>query len=93
MHLTPTLEVVDDRIATSSSYDPNDILFTVVNFLVLSIRWYESEVSRRKLLSLRTVRATHNGAMTARSIHDGICVEFQNTSSKACGWAKDWWGG
>lgn len=72
--LTPAFEVVDNWVATTSSYDPNDILIAVVDFLVLGISGYESEVSWCKLLSLRAVRTTHNGAMPACSVDDGVCV-------------------
>jgi hypothetical protein len=41
--------------------------------LMLCIGWYEGEISGRKLLSLRTIRAADNGAMTARSVNDCVC--------------------
>jgi hypothetical protein len=52
MCLAPAFEIVDNWIATTSSYDPNDVLIAVVDFLMLSISRYEREVSRCKLVSL-----------------------------------------
>jgi hypothetical protein len=64
---------VDNRIAAAPGDDPNHVLVTVIHLLMLCIGWYEGEISGRKLLSLRTIRAADNGAMTARSVNDCVC--------------------
>ena len=77
MRLAPASEVVNDRIATASCNDPNDIIIAFVYLLMLSISGYKREVARRKLLSLRTIRAAHNGAMATCCIYNRIWIEYQ----------------
>jgi hypothetical protein len=77
VRLTPALKIVNNGIATTTCDYPDNIRVAVIDLLVLDIGRYEGKVPWRKLLSLRPIGATHNGAMAARRVHNGVCVGRQ----------------
>lgn len=72
MALAPAFEVVNNWVPASTSNDPDDVVIAVVDLLVLSKCWYESEVARHQVLSLLAISTTDNGAVAFRCVHNRV---------------------
>jgi hypothetical protein len=80
--LAPVIQVVYNRVSAASRYDPHDILVRVIDLLMLSVRWYKGEVSRRELFSLLAVRSAHDGTMTTRCVYDRVWKTIRSLGAK-----------
>jgi hypothetical protein len=70
--LSPTFEIVNNGIPSTSGNYPNDLIVAIVDLLMFGISRDEREVSWAKLLSLGAVRSADNRAVPACGIYDCI---------------------
>lgn len=67
----PSLQIYNDRRLPTASDDPNNVVITIIRFLMLRVRGYQSKVSRVKILALFAAFADQS-PVAGGGVDDGI---------------------